>query len=720
MAKIAGSLFRLLRQYGAITAVSVLTLVALIMLSQSLQQAATFAESYMLLLMIAIGGLVVLLGLLMRTGIRLWRGVRTHRPGSRITLRLAALITTLVGVPILIIYLFALQFILQGIDAWFDVKTETALKNATEVVQLTFDSRSRNLLKLAREGSVLFQDELQTTPAVALEKLRALLDAEEVSLYSADRQLIAFSSASADVSILPQPIPDNLFRQVRNGHPYAALEAREKPTPGRLFRIVLPVTLGNSQALLQAIVPVPDQLVKLAETTEQAYTQYLQRAYLREPLKTALTLLLSLVVLMALLSALLFSIQLVQNFTRPIRALTLGTRQVAAGKLEPLRDEMPDNELGELLRSFNDMVEQIRRARRTARISHQQSELQKSYLQTIISTLSSGVLTLDASGRLRLYNAQAEELLGVQLNRLVGTRPGQRLDQLQHAGFAELWHHLEPLLDKAAGPWQVQLEYRDGPHSRTLLIHGAPLGGQARGGHVLVIDDITDLIQAQRNAAWHEVARRLAHEIKNPLTPIQLSAERLAFKLARHLPESERNLLEKLTQTIVEQVQTMQALVDAFTDYARAPRPEKQPVDVNALLDSMAQLYQRPGLSLTLDADPRCSSLHADPNRLRQLLHNLIKNAIEVQENQDTATVTLSTRCADGAVVISVCDRGPGLPPDAAGWIFQPYATGKPKGTGLGLAIVKKIVEEHNGTIELASGPDGTCFHIHLPGQTHT
>ena len=291
------------------------------------------------------------------------------------------------------------------------------------------------------------------------------------------------------------------------------------------------------------------------------------------------------------------------------------------------------------------------------------------------------------------------------------------LKQPEFSRLRPLWNAVDPLIREAQGPWERQLNYATEEGERILLIQGAPLPsiGTEQAGHVLVFEDITTLVQAQRSAAWHDVARRLAHEIKNPLTPIQLSAERLTFKLAPLLPEKERQLLERLTTTIVEQVHTMQTLVNAFSAYARSPKLNKTPVDLHELIRNVSHLYERPGLTLDLQLDAQCPIIHADADRLRQLLNNLLKNAIEALEETDNPQITITTQCDSHTLSLSICDNGPGLDPDAQGWIFQPYATDKPKGTGLGLAIVKKIVEEHNGTVCAESAGKGTCFHIQFP-----
>lgn len=712
MAKITS----LLKQYALPATLTLITLAALIVLSQSVQEASSFAGTYAIVLLVALGGVVILLLTLIRMLWRLREQLKLKRPGSRIVLRLSLLITALVGVPVLVIYLFALQFIYKGIDAWFDVKTETALQSATTLTRTTLDNETRTLLNLTRSSAQLFEYELQQSPALALDQIRQLINAEEVALFQGDKQLIAFSASAQGANILPHTPPDNIFQQVRQGRAYATIENNdENGLYQSFYRILLPLETPQGRLILQAIFPISAQLTQLAQQVETATEQYKKRAYLRKPLKTTLAMILTLVLLLALVSALLFAVQLVQNSTRPLRMLTMGTRRIAEGSLEPITTELPKNELGELIRSFNDMVTQIKRARHTAQLNHQQVELQKAYLQTIINSLSSGVITLDH--RLRLFNQQAEKILSLPLHEIQHQKLEDIAEQPVFQPLKTLWEAIKQEISNASSPWQQQLTYQTPEGERILLIQGAPLPGQHQGS-VLVFDDITELVQAQRHAAWHDVARRLAHEIKNPLTPIQLSAERLAFKLSQHLPEEQRQLLEKLTQTIVAQVKTMQTLVDAFADYARTPTLNKTALDFNQTLEQMAQLYVRPGIELKTTLDPHCPPIEADPHRINQLLHNLIKNAIEACEDQPHPLIELTTRCEGEQLHFTLCDNGGKLDQSDVGWIFEPYATNKPKGSGLGLAVVKKIVEEHNSSIQVQIDNGKTCFMITFPLAT--
>ncbi|MDX1351903.1 MAG: ATP-binding protein [Thiomicrorhabdus sp.] len=717
------SLGRYLKQYGLLTLLSSLLLLALVIMSQTLQNASSFADSYSTLLFFTVGGVGLLLFFLVKTLLRLFTQFRKKVPGSKVTVRLTLITSLLLGIPTAIIFYFSLSFIQQGINQWFDVKTEVALDNATAVVRITLDNKTRESLKmtiaLAKANNTL----LSTSPSLAVNALRQQLSAQEVSLYHVNQQLIAFSS-EFDSAILPQAPGDNLFQQIRNNKTYAALESRPGATTKEEFiRVVVPFTdlTLKTQYALQAIFPVPTDITLLSESVGTASGQYKELSYLKTPLTASFVLILSMVLLLTLVTAVLFTIQAVQNFTRPIRILAKGTRAVSKGDYSVKMPVPEHDEFGDLIQSFNDMIQRIAKARNDIKLSHQQTEVQKLYLQAIIKNLSSGVVTLDMHYRIRTINDAIQEILNTDISKHLGKNLLDVTDREDSAHLNELVHQIAPKFQQSSEPWSMQLDFTCKKGQKILLIHGSTLPSidQKIGGYVIVIDDITELVQAQVHAAWSDVARRLAHEIKNPLTPIQLSAERLKFKLHNKLDSSDQDLLGRMTETIIEQVSTMQKLVQAFSDYANTPETELHPTQVNKLVYNITEMYRDPDANWRVSAqmDENCPEIMADSSRLRQLLHNLIKNALEATEETSNAHVIVKTECDhEDELTLSICDNGPGIPEEAQNWIFEPYATDKPKGTGLGLAVVRKIVEEHNGQISLTSSPgNGTCFIIKIP-----
>ncbi|WP_321325037.1 ATP-binding protein [Thiomicrorhabdus sp.] len=712
---------RYLKQYGLLTLLSSLLLLALVIMSQTLQNASSFADSYSTLLFFTVGGVSLLLFFLAKTLYRLFKQYRKRVPGSKVTVRLTFITSLLLGIPTAIIFYFSLSFIQQGINQWFDVKTAVALDNATTLVRTTLDNKTRESLNMTLSLSKANSTLLMTAPSLAVNALREQLNAQEVSLYHVNQQLIAFSS-EYDTAILPETPGDNLFQQIRNNKTYAALESRPGATTKEQFiRVVVPFNdlTMNTLYALQVIFPVPTDITLLAESVGTASGQYKELSYLKTPLTASFILILSMVLLLTIVTAVLFTIQAVQNFTKPIRTLAKGTRAVSKGDYS-VKMKVPENdEFGDLIQSFNDMIQRIAKARNEIKLSHQQTEVQKLYLQAIITNLSSGVITLDMHYRIRTINDAIQEILNTDFNRHIGKKLVDVTSHEDSAHLNDLVNQIVPKFSKSPEPFSMQVDFSCKKGQKILLIHGSTLPSIDKkiGGYVIVIDDITELVQAQVHAAWSDVARRLAHEIKNPLTPIQLSAERLKFKLHKKLDADDQDLLGRMTETIIEQVSTMQKLVQAFSDYANTPEVELHPSQINTLIANITEMYRDPDANWKVYAelDENCPQIMADNSRLRQLLHNLIKNAIEACEEEPNTKITVKTACDQDSLILSVCDNGPGIPETSQNWIFEPYATDKPKGTGLGLAVVRKIVEEHNGQITLTSSPEnGTCFIIKL------
>jgi PAS domain S-box-containing protein len=495
--------------------------------------------------------------------------------------------------------------------------------------------------------------------------------------------------------------------------------------------------VGTSLRLLQVTHSLPARYATLGESVQTAYAEYEKLAYLRGPLKFGLTLTLSLVALLTLLIAVWAAIFTARRVVAPIRDLAEGTRAVARGNYRLRLPITTHDEIGVLVASFNDMIRRIRQAQALTRKSQHDAERARAYLEAVLAHLSSGVLTLDARGVLRTHNTAAAQILGTDLGPFTG-KPLARLavEAPMHGAFVQ---DVTTAIDGGEPEWVRELRI-DGPKGeRVLMLRGTrlPSPTNRRGGYVVLFDDVTTLIQAQRQAAWGDVARRMAHEIKNPLTPIQLSAERLRHKYLRLLPAEERATLERATHTIVEQVGALKSMVNAFSDYARPAQMETSPVNLNELVRDVVELYiaghDKPAdltrtdvvplraaesgdgsertVRLRLALDRRPPTLTADAGRLRQVLHNLLLNARDALTATSRPVIRLTTRTIEEsgrrAIELVIQDNGPGFPPEMLSRLFEPYVTTKQKGTGLGLAIVKRIVEEHNGTIRADNLKDG-------------
>lgn len=695
----------------------VLLLASFYLMSGAIQNTALFGRLYSLLLGVNILALLLLLALIGRNLILLLQQYREHAPGSRLTLRLVVMFVLLALAPVSVVYYFSLQFLHRGIDSWFDLRVEKSLEDALELGRASLDGRLRELLRQTRQAA----GELATVPdsaaALRLNELRQHGEAAEMTLLTLRGRIIA--GASMDPSAIVPAMPSEaVLQQLRQGLDYARLEPLGESGMHVRVAITLPaLEPGAEPRVLHALFPVAERLSLLADSVQEAFSRYKELAFLRQPLKYSFTLTLSLILLLSLLTAVWAAFFSARRLVAPIRDLAEGTRAVAAGDYDKRLPLPGRDELGFLVRSFNEMTYKIAQSQQAAYHSRRQAEEQRAYLEAVLGRLSSGVLTLDGEGVLHTVNAAAGQILGAELTDVLG----QPLKELpgRHPALDQFVEALLPHLNPAEPEWRAELVLFGQKGRQVLMCRGALLSGSE--GHVIVFDDITALIQAQRDAAWGEVARRLAHEIKNPLTPIQLSAERLRHKYLATMPAADAEVLDRATHTIVQQVEAMKEMVKAFSDYARPPQIRLEMVGMNRIVNEVVELYQteqRP-ISFDLRLDPRTPAIEADAGRLRQVLHNLIKNALEAC-GAAGAHIRITTHCAEQTgcryVELSVCDDGPGIPEEMLANLFEPYVTSKPKGTGLGLAIVKKIVEEHGGMIWVENMPEGgACIMIRLP-----
>jgi nitrogen fixation/metabolism regulation signal transduction histidine kinase len=693
-----------LRGFVAFLALTGLLLTSLYLMGDATQNSARFGRLYSYLLVLNLLGLVVLLGLISTNLYQTVRDYRRRAPGSRLTARLVLVFALIALAPVGVVYYFSLQFLQRSIDSWFDVQVDRSLTDALDLSRAALDMSMRETLKQTEGMAAELDGTSEDLAPLTLNELRSRSEVYELTLLTDKGRVIA-SSLADPTRIVPDRTPDAVLLQLRQGHTYAGLDLIRGA--GLNVRVVVPV--GRAQPsgdmlLLQALYPIAERMSTLAENVQSAYAQYRELVYLREPLKFSFTLTLSLVLLLSALAAVWVAFFAARRLVAPIGDLAQGTRAVAAGDYDTRLPVSSRDDLGFLVQSFNVMTRELARARDDARHSQQQLERERAYLEAILAHLSSGVVTVDMRHVLRTANAAASQILGVDLH--------ARLDEpLGH--LSRLQPHLQPFvetslpqLSRMIQDWAAEVVLLGRQH-QVLLCRGSylPGVGEMSAGYVIVFDDITALVQAQRDAAWSEVARRLAHEIKNPLTPIQLSAERLRHKYLKRLEAGEGELLDRLTHTIVQQVKVLKEMVNAFSDYARTPQLKWQPVDLNALVREVLDLYQEQAVQVSVltELASQSPTVEADPGRLRQVLHNLVKNALEALEGRDAATLKVVTRCIPDPhcrfAELRVEDNGPGIPDSLLGHVFEPYVTSKPKGTGLGLAIVKKIVEEHGGVL---------------------
>ncbi len=705
---------------------SVLLVVALTMMGAATQNSAIFGHLYSLLLVVNVIGIVFLLALILLNLRRLIVQIRAGVMGSRLTLRLLGFFVVLAVVPVSVVYFFSVEAFSRGIDNWFHVKIERALDDALALGRASIDMRERDLERKSRDMALALSAVPDSRVAPLLAELRRHDGVSDISLYSAHGKIIASGGTRRGMASESKAEPKaGLLRKVRHGKAFADLDPL--PHGGLQLRVLVPVRPRDGRAgvrVLQVLQHIPYRYSRLGASVQEAFSQYEKLTYLRGPLKFGMLLTLTLVALLTLLIATWAALFSARWLATPLRDLAEGTRAVAQGNYSKRLPVTTNDELGVLVSSFNDMTRRIRDARNQIRRSQRETEVERTYLETVLTHLSSGVLSFDPRQRLRTHNTSASQILGADLKE----GAGKTLRWL-----ARRQPQLEPFIqtvERAAASghteWHDQVALPGYSGQRILIIRGTmlPRIDSRHGGHVVVFDDITTLIQAQRDAAWAEVARRLAHEIKNPLTPIQLAAERIRHKCMDGLPATARDTLDRATCIIVQQVESMKTMVNAFADYARPTQNPTQATDLNVLVRDVTDLYlgQPRAVSIDLDLDATLPRASADPDRLRQVLHNLLLNSHEALTATPRGRIGLRTRRIriDGRtfIEIRISDNGPGFARSVRDRLFEPYVTTKRKGTGLGLAIVKKIVEEHGGMIavENLEGP-GTCLMIQLPAQ---
>lgn len=669
---------------------------------------------------------VLLLAVLVWVVVRLWSRLRRGRFGSRLLIKLAATFALAGLAPGLLIYVVSYQFVSRSIESWFDVKVEGALNAGVSLASLTLDALTNDVAAKTRIASSQLSQVSNPSAGLALERIRDQLDATDVVLWNANGQLVA-SVGESQFELAPERPSANFLRNVRQQRTMASIEGLDDTAdPGsvknarvKAFAVVSSQRVGflAEPRYLQVTVPLPSALVANAIAVQEANREYQERSLARGGLRRMYIGTLTLSLFLAVFGAVLLAVLLGNQITRPLLVLAEGVREVAQGNLSPKAALQSNDELAGLTRSFAMMTQQVADARTAVERSMADVDTARGKLQTILDNLTAGVIVLNERGDVLSCNPGATRILRVPMAAYEGLPlshvPGLAVfaDAVQKQFNVFLGEHRQHGLDH----WQQSFELHASAagaahHATSLVVRGAQLPDDSR---LLVFDDISEIVSAQRAQAWGEVARRLAHEIKNPLTPIQLSAERLEMKLAGKLPSAEQAVLAKSVKTIVDQVDAMKRLVNEFRDYARLPAAELLPIDLNSLVSDLLQLYgaENAEVPVEADLDPECLGILGDAQQLRQVVHNLLQNAQDATlqaypaELGKPPAVRISTRYnpASGRVRLAVADNGTGFPAHILQRAFEPYVTTKPRGTGLGLAVVKKIADEHGARIDLTN-----------------
>ena len=699
----------------------------LYLLSLASANTAISGDYYKILLYLNIGlagALIILIGYQL---FALYKKIRGGVMGSRLTLRLLGTFALMAIIPGLIVYLVSVNFLTRSIESWFNVKVESALDGGLSLGQRALDIMLKDVEEKAENMATSLAFQPTRSQYSLLNDLREKSGVQDATLLSLQGRILSVSSSDS-TSFLPELPSIPQLRQAQN-RVYGKIEPI--PNKGLYLRVLAPVNvqeIAGETRILQLLQPVPKSLSNTAEAVQDVYRDYQELSYSRDSLKDVFKLTLTLVLMLSMLSALAIAFVLSRRLSQPLTVLAEGTRKIASGDYSTMLPEHGKDELGILVKSFNSMTRQLDDATKATERNRARVEAARGYLETILAHLSSGVLAINEKAELRTYNVAASNILGINLI-LFENQPFIKMTDNQPflAEFVSLVQtHFELTksseLQKTELTRQIEIVRPQG--KQLLLVRATRLpsnNNAADNGFVVVFDDVTTMVQAQRDAAWGEVARRLAHEIKNPLTPIQLSAERLQHKLSSKLGADDAHVLQRATDTIVNQVSAMKTMVNEFSEYARAPSANLSQLNLNKLIKDVSALYENASTEsaqakIIYQLAVDLPDIKGDATMLRQVLHNLMQNAQDALKSVENPLVLVQSSFDDTNIKLIVQDNGQGFPADLLTRAFEPYVTTKAHGTGLGLAIVKKMIEEHHGQIKIENNPTGgACITIVLP-----
>lgn len=698
-------------------------LASLVMMSQALQNSELFDRYYSVLLILNALGLISLVILILLNLKRLIRQFKNKIVGSRMTVRMVMLFSILSVTPVLIVYYFSLDFLHRGIDSWFDLRVEQALDDSLELSRLALDVRMRELLNTTEKIAEELNETSDAELPFDVDQIRERSSAYELTLLTRKGVVIA-SSSSDTKSLVPDTPGKTILLQLLQGNSYIGLDVIKNTD--LLIRVVanLPaLDIDKEARIVQALFPISERMNQLAESVQSAFIEYKELSYLREQLKVSFIIILTLVLLFSMFSAVWAAFYSARKLSEPVKNLAEGTKAIAEGDYSTRLPVPGNDELGFLVSSFNDMTDKISQARDSVKQSQQETESQRNFLETVLSRLSSGVIVFNKEGELEKSNISANQILHVDVETLEKKNISALIKEFPY--LTDFFECISSNIEEQLDEWREQITLTSKTGNLILMINGATLVGTdgIRSGYVIVFDEITALIRGQRDAAWSEMARRLAHEIKNPLTPIQLAAERLRHKYLSSMNREDAEMLDRMTNTIIQQVDTMKEMVNSFSDYARSPEFNPEEIRLEHLIQEGRDLFSNMDneIEIEVDIDADLPLIIGDEKKLRQVFNNLLTNAIDANAMGEKNHLIISAKGinADNShmVEIRVKDNGPGIDAQVVNKLFEPYITTKQKGTGLGLAIVKKIIDEHSGTVWLENNNDnnGACAVVRLP-----
>ena len=681
-----------------ITTVAFIGIALLILLAKAISNSELISsDSFRILLALNILFICSLIVLIAVQIFRLLNNIKTEITGSRLTLRLVMSFALMGIIPVLIVYLVSVSFLTKSIESWFDVKVESALEGGLTLGQKTIDILMRDIeLKGKSIAYSIGNADIEQRNNI-LTDLRAKFGIQDAVIFDQDSMIIEVSSEKND--LIP-PIP-NIKDLERGGLNFFG--KIEEHDDGQIYlKTFTPIISKNvisKRLILQLTQPIPPSIANLALSVESVYDEYQQLTYSRNSLKVIYILTLTLVLLLALLSSVAVSFFISRKFSSPLAMLADATKQIAKGNYKKIIPEQGKDEIGVLVSSFNSMTSQLGEATRNSEKDRERLEVARTFLETILAHLTTGVIVLDNNKIIRLNNIAASKMLR---NKEIAMN-NEAMSEIisKNLLFQPLYEFVETYIDNnKINKKEISQEFKlnKDNQERTIMLQITPLNDTKGKSYVLVIDDISEVTQAQRHSAWGEIARRLAHEIKNPLTPIQLSAERIQHKFQHKLNEDDSSILERSTNTIINQVNALKIMVNEFTEYARPPKIKKDTIRIDDLIDEVIGLYEISEI-IKVKKSKNIPIIYADQNKLRQVIINLLENSRDALKGIEKPKIRIFINNKDNQVELIVEDNGIGVPDEIIGRIFEPYVTSKKTGTGLGLAIVHKIIEEHNGKI---------------------
>jgi len=706
-----------------ITSFAVVGLGFLILLAQSLSNTSLVSnDTFVILLGISIAFVISLFLLITFQVFKLLQSVKKEITGSKLTLRLVISFGMMVLIPVLIVYLVSVNFLTKSIESWFDVRVESALEGGLTLGQKTIDILIDDIELKGKSIAYAIANQPYEKREDILIDLREKFSISRAVLYKIDGTISAISENNLTISSSTITLED--IERSQNGY-FGRIEESENNS--LVLKAYIPIfyndknqktELIRSNEILMLSQPIPESIANIAISVESVFEEYQQLRYSRNSLKIIYTLTLTIVLMLAILTSVAISFVISRRFTRPLSLLSEATNLIAKGNYKKIIPEIGKDELGTLVKSFNSMTYQLDSATKNSRKNRKRLEDARAFLDATLTNLASSIVVIDRKKRIKFYNKSAEKLLSFKKSNMIGENLMFAIKNIDK--FDRVIKFIDEAQVRKNKPLAVSQEINFGSENeeKTIILKLSALLESSGVSYILVLEDITTIAKAQRQIAWGEIARRLAHEIKNPLTPIQLSAERLHNKIKDKLNVNDRNLLNKSTNTIIKQVDALKLMVNEFSEYARSPKVVKKTINIIELIDEISYLYSDQNFQIIKKYPKKIKTLKVDENKLRQVFINIFDNSKAALQNINKPKINIAIKFEKKSIRIKFEDNGIGIPKEIIEKIFEPYVTSKKNGTGLGLAIVYKIIEEHNGVIEIINKkPSGVSILITLPTE---